>query len=137
MMRTRDDRPWTGRRAGGIVVEAAMLLALVVVLVLAIDAGRAWFTYGLLTHAVREGARRAAVKPSLQVDDREILDLIDATLRDGGIHASARSVTFTSPLQTGRVVRIRAEVEFQPVLVMLSPSGAALPLRTEIVARYE
>jgi len=122
------------------VVEAALIIPLALLLVMgAIELGRAWLSFNLLTHAVREGARRAAVTPELQQDDPQILSGIDATLQDAGVEAAASSVTFPAPLQTGTLVHVAAEVQFSPMvsLIFSQAGSAAIPLRADVVTRYE
>ena len=125
---------------GNVLVEAALVISLLLLLVMGIlELGRAWFSFNLLTHAVREAARRASVTPGLQQNDPQILSDIETTLNQGGVEASVRSVSFPTPLRTGALVHVSAEVEFSPLISLIfSQAGtAAIPLRAEVVTRYE
>ncbi len=126
---------------GSAILEFALLLSLLMMLFIGIlELGRAWFSYSLLTHAVREAARRASIKPALAPNDAEILSRIDAILRQGGLTpAGTPRVTFTTPLQTGQLLSVSAQVNFSPVIGMIFPNGgrAAIPLKAEVITRYE
>lgn len=128
-------------RRGAVLVETAVSLSLFLLLLLGtIELGRAWFSYALLTHAVREGARTAAVTPALRPNDGAVLRRMTTILQDAGLSLSFASVVFQAPLQTGRIVRVTAEVQFSPVIALwLSDGGSALtfPMRVDVVTRYE
>ncbi len=125
------------QRRGSAMVEAAFVLPLVIFLIMAIfEAGRAWMDYNLLQNAVREGARFAAIKPNLQQNDTAVLARIDSMLQVGGITSSSGAVIYTNPLQTGRLVRVRATINFVPLVSVLFPGGT-IPLETEVITRYE
>ena len=134
-MRPRDRQPPTG----GTMVEAALLMAVMLMVIIGImELGRAWFDWNLVTHAVHQAARQAAVKPLLQFNDAAILQNLDATLQQGGLVAATRSVTFAPPLRPGNLVQVSAEVSFRPVVSLLFTQGAAaIPLRAAVVTRYE
>lgn len=126
-----------GGRKGNALVEAGLVLPIVVFLVMAIfEAGRAWMDYNLLQNAVREGARFAAIRPALQINDAAVLGRIDSVLQLGGLRAANGAVLYTAPLQTGRLVRVRASVDFVPLVSVLF-RGGAIPLQTEVITRYE
>jgi hypothetical protein len=125
------------RRAGNALVEAGLVLPIVIFLVMAIfEAGRAWMDYNLLQNAVREGARFAAIRPALRINDAAVLGRIDSVLQLGGMRASSGAVLYTTPLQTGRLVRVRATINFVPLVSILFRSGT-IPLQTEVITRYE
>jgi Flp pilus assembly protein TadG len=122
-------------------VEMAMVcMAFLVLLFGIIELGRLWFSYNLLTHATREGARLAAVRPALQQNDQAVANRIRDILAQGGLNPSATTVVYQSPLQTGRIVRVTAEVQFAPVVVLwTAPTVTPLlfPLRVNVITRYE
>ena len=125
---------------GSAMVEAALILPLFLFLCFGIlEGARAWFDYNLLTHAVREGTRLAAVTPHLQIDDEAILNRMDEILLIGGLQATSRSLTFTPPLQGNRAIRLNATANFVPIVAMLWPrdSQLGIPLKVEMVTRYE
>lgn len=126
---------------GMVIVESALVFLTFLMLLLGtIEFGRAWFSYNLLTHAVREGARLAAVKPALQTNDEAVVQRINDILQDGGLIAVSASVNFQSPLQTGRIIRIRAEVNFSPVVALWLSNQTdpiTFPLRVDFITRYE
>jgi Flp pilus assembly protein TadG len=103
-----------------------------------VELGRAWFSYSLLTHAVREGARMAGVRPSLRINDQAVVNRIATILQDGGLSPSTATVTYQSPLRTGNIVRVAAEVQFTPVIALWVSGGrVTFPLRVDVITRYE
>ena len=128
------------RARGNTLIEAAFIFPLMLLTIVGIlEAGRAWFSYNLLTHATREAARMASVRPALQINDATVLGRINQILADGGLHTSLSTLNYVQPLQTGRLVSIAAEVEFQPLFIVLLPPDQrrSIPLRTEVITRYE
>lgn len=138
-------RPGRGsRRAGVAMIEAAGVTLLLILLMLGImEVARALMTYNLLTRAVREGARLAAIKPDLAVGDSQVLSRISTLLADGGAAVAESEVSFigsapnpNDPLR-GEMVRVRARVDFLPAVSMVFGSGAAIPLQAQVIARHE
>ncbi len=126
------------RRQGNAIIEAAFVFPILFLLLIGIlETGRAWTDYNLLTHAVREGARFAAVRPQLRINDGAVLGRINSVLAMGGLRAQRTAVIYTTPLQTGRLVRVHAEIDFIPLVSGLLPWGAVIPIRTEVITRYE
>lgn len=125
---------------GSVMVEAALIMPVFLLLIFGIlEGARLGFDYNLLTHAVREGTRLAAVTPSLQIDDAAVLNRVDEILQTGGLQATQRSLTFTPPLQGSRTIHLNAAADFVPIVVMLWPKNSQLriPLHVEMVTRYE
>jgi len=123
-----------------VAVETALILPLCLMMLYGIlEVGRAWFTYNLLTHAVREGTRLAVVTPALQTDDEAVLSRMDGLLNTGGLVATRRSVQLNA-LQGGvRMVRVAAGVQFVPLVEMVwsKRGGFQIPLRVEMESVYE
>lgn len=125
---------------GSAAVEAALLLGVWAALILGIaEIGRAWFSYNLLSHAVREAARMAAVRPALQPDDPFILSRIDLALALGNLSASKREVIFTQPLKSTRLIRVLAQVDYVPAVGRLwsDPPALVIPMKAEHQTQYE
>ncbi len=126
------------RRQGNAIIEAAFVFPILFLMLIGIlETGRAWMDYNLLTHAVREGARFASVRPQLNLNDGAVIGRINSVLAMGGLRAQRTAVIYTTPLQTGRLVRVRAEIDFVPLVSGLLPWGAVIPIRTEVITRYE
>lgn len=131
------------RRAGVAMIEATGVLLLLLLLLFGVmEVGRALMTYNLLTRAVREGARLAAIKPDLTIGDSAVLGRISTLLADGGAVVKESDVNFIGntpppgdPLR-GEMVRVRASVEFVPAVSMVF-SSAAIPLQAQVIARHE
>ena len=131
---------WQPSQRGSVSVEAAFLIPIWILLVLGIlEGGRAWFTYNMLTHAVREGARLASVRPALEQNDPAVIDRIDAVLAVAGLRASQAEVRFTPPLRVTRTIRVSVQVDFRPMVVTLWTKEAdfTLPLKARFQTRYE
>ena len=136
-------------RRGSAVIEFALAISLISIVFLGlVEAGRAWFDYGLLTHAVEEGARLAAVLPTLQADDPAVINRMQEVLRAGGIDIPfipgqpneliMLSVSFVPPLQAGRLVRVSGRVNFSTVVSGLLPDpwSNGVSLRAQMITRY-
>ena len=125
------------RHRGNILVESALLLPLVMALVIGVlEIGRALLGYSVLTYAVREAARTAAVERNLAVDDPDILARLDTLVTQGGFTVSTSSVQYAAPLQPGRLVRVSAAVDLHPITALVFPVSV-IPLHTSTVIRYE
>ena len=136
-------------RRGFATVEYALTLPLIILSFLGLmEVGRAWFDYGLVTQAVHEGARLAAVLPDLKADDPIVIARMQDVLHRGGIDPTFSpgkpnqnvnfAVGFVSPLQPGRLVRVSARVNFPTAIAQLLPENwrNAVPLRAEMITRY-
>ena len=148
MLPLRSVSPVKGRR-GSAIVEFGLVVSLILVAFLGlVEAGRAWFDSGLLTHAVYEGARLAAVLPTLQADDPAVINRMQEVLRTGGINVPfipgqpneliMLSVSFVPPLQAGRLVRVSGRVKFLTVVSQLLPDpwSNGISLRAQMITRY-
>ena len=137
------------RKNGFAVVEYALTIPLVMlVLIGMMELSRAWFDYGLITEAVHEGARLAAVLPNLTADDPAVIARMQDVLRQGGIDPTFVpgqpnqnvnfAVGFVPPLQPGRLVRVSGRVSFSTVISKLLPDawGKGIPLRAQLITRY-
>ncbi len=123
-------------------VEAALLLPIMLtILIGTFEAGRAWLDYNMLTHAVREASRMAAVTPVLKVKDMRVFDKLNEVLTDANIQVDYGDfmVVYSGNLRTGSIIRVWAVTNFEPVVTGLLPDSwaIAIPLRAEIVTRYE
>jgi Flp pilus assembly protein TadG len=128
-----------GPRRGAVLIESALVfLAFFMLLFGIIELGRAWFSYNLVTHAVREATRLAAVKPALAANDVVIIDRIESILSDGGLTPADSSVVFNEPLETGGMIRVTSQVDFAPVVGLWGNGGPIVfPLTVTMVTRYE
>lgn len=126
-------------RQGAVLIETAlMFLAFLMLIFSGIELGRAWFTYNLVTHAVREGTRAASVKPGLAPDDGEIVSLVQSILDDANVAATETTVRYVQPLRTGGFVRVTSQVDFAPVIgLWTSQSPLIFPMTVSMVTRYE
>jgi Flp pilus assembly protein TadG len=126
-------------RRGAVLIESALIfLAFFMLLLGIIEFGRAWFSYNLVTHAVREALRLAAVKPALEANDGVVIDRIESILSDGGLTPTDSSVVFNDPLVTGGMIRVTSQVDFAPVVGLWSGGGPIVfPLTVTMVTRYE
>ena len=141
--------PTVKSRRGSAIIEFALTVSLISMAFLGLmEAGRAWFDSGLLTHAVHEGARLAAVLPTLQADDPAVINRMQEVLRTGGIDIPfipgepneliTLSVSFAPPLQAGRLVRVSGRVKFSTVISGLLPDpwNKGISLRAQMITRY-
>ncbi len=119
-------------------MEGALVISLFVLLPLGLmEVARAFMSYNLLTHALREGARLAVVTPSLQPNDPSVVNRITTLLNNGGVTPAFASVTFIPPATRGTLVGVSAQVNFGPVAAIVFGSTVAIPLQAEITARHE
>ena len=136
-------------KRGFAVIEYALTFPLILLSFLGLmEIGRVWFDYGVVAHAVSEGARLAAVLPNLQADDPAVIARMQEILRQAGIdptfiagHPNQNvnfAVGFATPLEPGRLVRVSARVNFSTTVAMLLPESwrSAIPLRAEMITRY-
>ena len=130
LFRTSNDR------RGATMVEAAFALGIFLMLTIGIlEVGRAWFSYNLLVHAVREGARLASVTPNLSGDDPDVLARVRSVLALGGLAPTADSVDVDNfPVLRGDPVTVSAQVNFSPASALIP---IAVPLRVQVTTRYE
>ena len=139
----------TMRKNGFVAIEYALTIPVVILMFLGMmELGRAWFDYGLITQAVHEGARLAAVLPNLTADDPVVIARMQEVLRQGGIDPTFIpgqpnqnvnfAVGFVPPLQPGHLVRVSGRVNFSTVLSKLLPDiwGKDVPLRAQLITRY-
>ncbi|MBI3616336.1 MAG: pilus assembly protein [Candidatus Omnitrophica bacterium] len=125
---------------GSTLLEAALVLPVWITLIMGIgDGGRAWFSYNILTYAVQQGARLASVRPALEQNDQVIIQRINQVLESGGLQASQAEITFTAPLRATRTIRIRAKLDFRPLVVSLWSSRVdfTIPMKAEFQTQYE
>ena len=146
-IRTSDgkQRGRSSRRAGVAIIEATgVLLVLILLLLGVMEVGRVSMTYNLLTRAVREGARLAAIKPDLTTGDFAVLSRISNLLADGGVAAAEppevsfmrEGVEPNDPLR-GEMVRVSAGVDFFPAVSMVFGSSMPIHLQAQVIARHE
>lgn len=127
-------------RRGSIVVETALLAALLAVLaIVAADATAAWRLRTVLVAAAREGARIASLVPNLQQNDPAAVAVIDEVLTGAGIEPAraGRVVSFSAPLAPGDPVTAAVLYTFQPSAPGLTAAfGGPIPLRAEARMPY-
>ncbi len=137
--RAAPTRSFSKRGAAG--VEAALLLMVFLFICLGLmEVARAWFDYNLLTHAVREGARIAAVTQDLEAHEEIVTNRIAGILTDAALTIAESGISYAQrPLQMGTLITVKASVRFSPVLLDLLPGALAraLQLRTAVTTRYE
>ncbi len=130
------------RQSGVAMIEATAVVFMMLLLLLGImEVGRVTMTYNLLTRAVRDAARIAALKPDLVPGDSQVLDRINSLVKDGGATVSDSSVNFigappqpNDPLR-GEMFRVSARVDFLPAVPM--EFGKSIPLQAQVIARHE
>ncbi|MGE5481700.1 MAG: TadE/TadG family type IV pilus assembly protein [Bacteroidota bacterium] len=127
--------PWTSRRgaAGQALVEMALLVpSLLLIVLLAVDFGRAFYDYERLTNAAREGAMWIARNPAItsanlgtldNEDENEHIDKILARVRSEGGTCSGGAVTLDgvpNPGPTTAVVAVKCQFQ------LYSPIGSLI-----------
>lgn len=127
-----------GRR-GAAAVEMALVFPLWLALALGtLEIGRAWFSYNLLTHAVREGARLASVRPGLQQDDPAVVNRVTQILQDGKISPKAVDLSYTPPLLRSGLIRVTAQIDHNLLASSFFPGAqATIPFTADVQTRYE
>jgi len=122
-------------------IEGALVLPILLLLLFGImEISRALMTYNVLTRAVRAGARLAVVTPKLTEDDGRVVGRIADLLKDGGITGDidvAINGGESGESLRGARVRVSAQVDFIPAVLMVFGSDAAIPLQAQVVARHE
>ena len=120
-------RPGPSDDRGSATLELAVLaLPLLVVLGLAVYAGRVGIAHSALDQAARDAARSASLAPSADVAQKAATAAAKATLSDQGLSCSDVTVTvdtsgFTVP--PGQPAQVSAHVECQLSLSDLSVPG--------------
>jgi hypothetical protein len=129
-------RKHPGKR-GSVTVEFALIFPLLLAVTFgALEGGRAFANYNLLTYAVRQGARLAAVQPNLQLNDNAVLTQIDTLLAAGGMVPSGRLVQYLPPLAANRIVTVQAQV-LHTLLLPLPTGSPSVLLEAESRVWYE
>ncbi len=129
-------------RAGVAMIEATVILfSFILLLVGIMEVSRALMAYNLLTRAVREGARLAAIKPDLINGDAKVIKRINQLAADGGVTANS-NVNFIGAkpqVLRGAMFLVSAQVDF--ISLALSPKFStffrSIPLRAQVIARHE
>jgi hypothetical protein len=124
-------------KLGGVTVEFVLIFPLLLAVAFGtLEGGRAFATYNLLTYAVRQGARLAAVHPDLQPNDPAVLTEIDTILAAGGTLPVSRTVQYVPPLDDNRIVTVAAQV-LHELLLPLPRGRMTVPLAAESRIWYE
>ena len=130
-------------RAGVAMIEATGILFLLILLLVGImEVSRALMAYNLLTRAVREGARLAAIKPDLVKGDGQVIGRIDKLVTDGGVKLASSTVDFIGPkpqVLRGAMFRVSAQADFIPAVstLVFTEKAAGIPLQAQVIARHE
>ena len=122
-------------------VEAALTLSIALLLILGMmEVGRAFMTYNLLSEAVREGARVAAITPGAGPEvTTAVQNRVNSVLQDGGVTGAIITLSFDPPgdPERGTSMTLKTQVNFEPVAALVFGSTATIPLVTEVIARHE
>ena len=127
-------------RRGGVVIETALVAALLAVLaIVAADAAMAWRIRTALVTAAREGARIASLVPNLRPNDPSTVAVMDQILIGEGIQLARaqRSVTFSSPLTVGEPVTAMVTYSYQPSAPgLMAAFSGPIPLQADARMPY-
>ena len=119
---------WRSRRGerGQAVLELALVLVLLLLLLAgAADFGRAFYSYGVITNACREGARYGSHFPHLSAGIRQATKDEAAgsgvVLQDGNISIDPEAAAGADPddygvAQPGRRIRVSCELPFPTIM---------------------
>ena len=125
---------------GSIAIEVAVSSGLLaVVLALITDASAAWRQAQVLQTAVREAARMAANRQTLQADDAGVLQVLDHILQREGLDPAActRTIRSTEPIQPGVPITATVECPYTPMVLGRGPWTQPLQLTASSVMRYD
>jgi hypothetical protein len=135
MIGWRHSRPASHR--GAVVVEFALIFILLVLLLLgAVEFGRAWYVVHMLSSAAREGARVGAM---LGGDDEEREAAIRARIGEVLEPAGLMDVTVHIQMSSGygRPLRVEIERDFRTAATGMLPQLEHLRLRGSAVFNQE
>ncbi len=117
-------------------MEFLFVLPVLLLVVFAIaELSRAWLTFNLVTTAVREGARVAAVTDPF--DPTPAIARINNVLGSANLIANSVSVTCTAPCEADSAVTAGASVTFQTVVPIILPILDLLTIQQSATMRYE
>ena len=119
-------------------MEFLFVLPVLLLVVFAIaELSRAWLTFNLVTTAVREGARLAAVTDPF--DPTPAIARINNVLGSANLIADSVSVTCTAPCEAeaDSAVTAGASVTFQTVVPIILPILNLLTIQQSATMRYE
>ncbi len=135
------------KRRGQAVVEFALVLPIFLLLILgALDFGRAYYRLHLLTNAAREGARTASLPQSTET---EVENIVEDFLTDAGLPGSfSLEINVTDPdgnprsgglsnAQEGDRVQVVVIQDFKLIGVGFVPGGSSLQLDSSCTFRHE
>ena len=145
----KNNRTGKARRAGQAIVEFALILPIFLILILsAVDFGRAYLRLHLLTNAAREGARTASLPRSTESD---VQNTVNNFLTDAGLKAVSfppSEIVVTDPngnektglavAQEGDRVRVMVVQDFSIIGVGFVPgTDGKIPLSASCTFRHE
>jgi Flp pilus assembly protein TadG len=116
---------------GTAIVEMALALPILLVMVLgALDLGRAVYTRNMLANAARDGARFAAIDPNNSTCIKTVASRIGAP---AGLTSSDVSISFPSGVDIDQPVRVTVTKTYTPVNQMLAKAigASTVPLKAE------
>jgi hypothetical protein len=118
-MQRMQKRKRSGQRGAGL-VEFAMVIPLLLLLLMgAVDFGRAFYTYIVITNAAREGARYASHFPHLA---DEIRDAVRLEAAGNGVALADDDISINPepsagpPAQSGDAIRVGVEFQFDTIM---------------------
>ena len=130
---------------GQALVELGLVLPILLILVIGIiEFGRAWTAHQVITHAAREGCRRAVLFDPT-VTKTQVEATIMNAIQSGGFNPATATITFPLGFKTGSgqetTCRVVLPYRFQflkPFVSILTTSAdGTLPLTTETTMRNE
>lgn len=127
-------------RAGAVLLEFALVIALLVALATGIaDAGLAFRIKHVLRIASREGARVASVTPGLQANDPKVLtDVVDEILTTANIDLARVNRSVEAAPATGQPVTVEVTYDYEPLFLGLGVGlTGTVVLRSSSTMRYE
>lgn len=123
----------TRERAQGLVEFALILPILLLITVVVLDLGRAFFVTIAIQNATREGARQAARDPG--ISDADIITLVQAEATGSGVDTGAGLNVSINRYSAGSdtVIRVTASYNFPLILGILRSTPITLTRFTEML----
>ncbi len=117
-------------------LEFIVVLPTLLLVVFAIaELSRVWLTFNIVTTAVREGVRAAAVTDPF--DANAAVARINTVLGAANLTANSITVTCAAPCQPGSQVQANATVTFQTLFPVFLPMLQTLTFQQQASMRYE
>lgn len=126
-------------------IEFALVLPLLFLFLFgALDFGRAFFSYIVITNAAREGARYGIsdgltinpVTKDYLIETSMVVSMVRREASQSGVDLSTANISVTTPegLAAGRVLRVGIELPFRPILTgFISSSNLTIRRAVEML----